>query len=130
MGKNRERKGKGERKERDFRERSSTFSLDFPIIGQANSGETRRKVDPHCKSYAWVLILWISINSGEVGVFSYLFYSLVKNNLMDRDILRPGWLCFLVPKDLDSVKKSLECFFIIPNCKTREIPIFGKRVIS
>ena len=126
MGKNRERKGKGERKDRDFRERSSTFSLDFPIIGQANSGETRRKVDPHCKSYAWVLILWISTNSGDVGVFSYLFYSLVKSNLMDGDILRPGWPCFLVPKDLDSVKKSLEWFLTIPNCKTREIQFLEK----
>ena len=36
-------------KMRDFRERVSTLSLDFPVIGPSNSGETRSKVDPHYK---------------------------------------------------------------------------------
>ena len=40
-------------KGRDFRERSSIFSLNFPMIGPSNSGETRGKVDPHYKSYTW-----------------------------------------------------------------------------
>ena len=40
-----------ERKEEDYRERESTFSLDFSVIGPSNSSETRGKVDPHCKSY-------------------------------------------------------------------------------
>ena len=31
---------------RAFRERSSTFSLDFLVIRSSNSGETRGKVDP------------------------------------------------------------------------------------
>ena len=31
---------------RDFRVRSSHFSLGFPVIGPSNSGETRGKVDP------------------------------------------------------------------------------------
>ena len=63
-GKKREKREKeGERK--SFRERSSTFSLDFPAIGLSNSGETRGKVDPHCKSYAWVLVLWTFGNSGR-----------------------------------------------------------------
>ena len=50
---NRERKERGEEEE-DFREREreSTFSLNFSMIGSSNSGETRGKVDPHCKSYA------------------------------------------------------------------------------
>ena len=60
-----ERRGEGERKtkrererkERDFRERSSTFSLEFPTIGQLVSGEARIKVAPHGKGYTWVLIL-------------------------------------------------------------------------
>ena len=53
-------KGKRERKEEeeDFRERVSTFSLDFSLIRPSNSGETRGKVDPHCKGYAWVSVLW------------------------------------------------------------------------
>ena len=50
-------------KRRAFRERSSHFSLDFPAIGPSNPGKTRGKVDPHCKSYAWVPILWSFDNS-------------------------------------------------------------------
>ena len=50
--KGREKRGEGVRK------RDSTFSLDFPAIGASNPGETRGKVVPHCKSYAWVLVLW------------------------------------------------------------------------
>ena len=56
-GKSEREKEKGERKERDFRESSSTFSLDFPVIGPANSREARSKVGPHSKSYAWVPVL-------------------------------------------------------------------------
>ena len=40
-----------------FRERSSTFSLGIPAIGQASSDETRSKVAPHSKDYAWVPVL-------------------------------------------------------------------------
>ena len=43
---------------RDFRVRSSHLSLDFQVIGLSNSGEIGGKVDPHCKSYAWVPVLW------------------------------------------------------------------------
>ena len=73
-GKKREIERKRE-KERDFRERErlSTFSLDFPLISPSNSGEISGKVDPHCKSYAWVSILWSFDKLREVGVFSYLF---------------------------------------------------------
>ena len=46
-----------ERKERDFGERSSTFSLEFPAIGSSVSGEARSKVAPHGKGYAWVPFL-------------------------------------------------------------------------
>ena len=70
-GKKRKRERKKE-KERAFRERSSTLSLDFPAIGQSNSSETRGKVDPHYKSYAWVPTLWSFDKIREVGVFSYL----------------------------------------------------------
>ena len=51
----------------------SNFSLDFPAIGAAVSGETRSKVDPHYKSYAWVPVLWSFDKLREVGIFSYLF---------------------------------------------------------
>ena len=63
-GKKRERERKME-KEREFRERISTFSLDFLVIGPSNLGETRGKVDPHYKSYAWVPVLGSFGNSGR-----------------------------------------------------------------
>ena len=48
----------GREKEGSFRVRSSHFSLDFPAIGSANSGEARSKVGLHCKGYVWVPGLW------------------------------------------------------------------------
>ena len=30
----------------------------------------------------------------EVGIFSYLVYSLAKSHFMDRDLLRPGRPCY------------------------------------
>ena len=30
----------------------------------------------------------------EVGIFSYLVYSLAKSHFMDEDLLRPGRLCY------------------------------------
>ena len=61
---------RGEKKERGkkgecFRERESTFSPDFSTIGTSNPGEARGKVDPHCKSYTWVLVLWSFDNFGR-----------------------------------------------------------------
>ena len=47
------------------RERVSTFSLKFPVIGLSNPGEPRGKVAPHCKSYAYVPVLWNFDNSGR-----------------------------------------------------------------
>ena len=67
----RERKGESE-KERDFRERDSNFSLNFPAIGPSNPGEPRSKVAPHGKSYTWTLVLWSLEKLRNVGVFSYL----------------------------------------------------------
>ena len=65
--------GKRKRKERrNSRERGSTFSLDFLAIGLSNSDETKGKVDLHCKSYAWVPILWSFDKLREVGVFILL----------------------------------------------------------
>ena len=40
-----------------FRERGSTFSLEFPAIGPASSDEARSKVAPHGNYYTWVLVL-------------------------------------------------------------------------
>ena len=79
-GGGRKTKRERERKERDFRERSSTFSLEFPAIEPSVAGEARRKVAPHGKGYTWVLVLWSFDKLQEVGVFSYLFYSLAKGH--------------------------------------------------
>ena len=58
-----EKKKEEKKEDKVFRERVSNFSLDFRAIGPAASGETREKVDPHCKSYAWVPVLWSFDNS-------------------------------------------------------------------
>ena len=63
-GKKKERERKRE-KGREFRERGTTFTLDFPAIGPSNPYEIRGKVDPHCKSYAWVPVLWNFDNFGR-----------------------------------------------------------------
>ena len=69
----RERKGKRE-KVRDFKERGSTFSLEFPAIGPSVSSEVRRKVAPHGKGYTWAPVLWSFDKLWEVGDFSYSVY--------------------------------------------------------
>ena len=70
-GKKRERERKKELLER---EANSHFSLDFSTIGRSNPGETRGKVDPHCKSYAWVPVLRSFDKLQEVGfIFSTCF---------------------------------------------------------
>ena len=77
-GRERKTKRERERKERDFGERSSTFSLEFPAIGPLVSCEARIKVAPHDKGYTWVPVLWSFNKLQEVGVFSYLMYPLFK----------------------------------------------------
>ena len=42
------------------------------MIGPSNPGETRGKVNPHCKSFVWVPLLWSFDKLREVGVFFYL----------------------------------------------------------
>ena len=70
-GKEEERETNGGRGGR-VRVRSSYFSLDFQAIGPSNSCETRDKVDPPCKSYAWVPEVWSFDKLQEVGAFFYL----------------------------------------------------------
>ena len=78
-GKKKERERKRE-KGSEFRQRGSTLSLDFSATGLSNSGKTRGKVDLHGKGYAWVPLLWSFDKLWEVGVFSYLIYSLAKGH--------------------------------------------------
>ena len=46
-----------DREREGFRERGSTFSLSFPVIGPSASSEARSKVVLHGKDYTWVPIL-------------------------------------------------------------------------
>ena len=63
-GEKEKRKERGKRR-REYRERESTFSLDFSTIGPTNLDEARGKVDLHYKGYAWVSRLWSFDNSGR-----------------------------------------------------------------
>ena len=65
----------------NFRERGSTFSLKFPMIGPSNPSELRDKVAPHGKSSAWTPVLWSFDKLRKVGVFSYLVYFRLKSHL-------------------------------------------------
>ena len=50
-------------KRRDFRERVSTFSLEFPVIEPSVLVGTRGEVGLRYKGYAWVPVLWSFDNS-------------------------------------------------------------------
>ena len=64
---------------RDFRERVSTFSLDFLVIGLSNSDETRGKVDP--RQGIRVGTVFVEFRKlMDVEVFFYLVYSLAKSH--------------------------------------------------
>ena len=56
-------KRKEKKEEKVFRESVSNFSLNFSVIRRSNPGEPKGKVDPHCKSYAWIPVLWSFDNS-------------------------------------------------------------------
>ena len=65
-----ERKKKEERERRNSRVRSSHFSLEFPVIGPSNSGETRGKVDPTARTRVGTSLVEFR-KLREVGVFFY-----------------------------------------------------------
>ena len=44
-------------KMRDFKERVSTLSLEFLVIGPSSPDEPRGKFGLRCKGYPWVLVL-------------------------------------------------------------------------
>ena len=52
-------------KGRDFRERVSTFSLEFSVIRPSVLIGIRGEFGPHYKSYVWVLVLENFDNSGR-----------------------------------------------------------------
>ena len=91
--------GIGERKEGDFRERSSTFSLEFPTIRPSVFGEARSKVAPHGKDYAWVLVLesFEKLRKGR-GFSPTCFTLCLRVILMGVDLLMPGWSWFRFQK--------------------------------
>ena len=57
----------------DFRERRTSFSLDFREIQPSEFVGTRRKVALRIEAYVWALILRSFDKLREVGVLSYLF---------------------------------------------------------
>ena len=71
-GEEKEQTGKREGKCGIFREKSSTFSLEFPAIRPASSDEAGRKVAPHGKATRGYQTWGVSTNSRKVGVFLLL----------------------------------------------------------
>ena len=60
------------------RERKCTFSLDFRSIGPSDFFGARRKVILRDEGNAWASVLRSFDKVHEVGVSSYLFYTLFK----------------------------------------------------
>ena len=54
-----------EKREGFFRERNSTFSLEFMAIGPSVPYEPRGKVAIRCKGYVWAPVLWSFDNYGR-----------------------------------------------------------------
>ena len=76
------------------------FSLDFPTIDPSNPSETRGKVDPHCKSYAWVPVLWSFDNSRREEcspTWLFLVYNAMK---MVLGVMRPRMVVYFGPKEM------------------------------
>ena len=61
-----------------FRERVSDFSLRFRAIGSSDFFGARRKVVLHGEGNAWAPVSWSFDKLCEVGVLSYLSYTLFK----------------------------------------------------
>ena len=59
-----------------FRERERDLSLDYRTIRPSESVGTKRKVVLRIEAYAWVLILGVFDKLREVGVLSYLSFTL------------------------------------------------------
>ena len=62
----------------NFRERVCNFSLGFQTIGLSDFFGPRSKVVLCREGFTWVLVLGVFDKLREVGVLSYLFYSLFK----------------------------------------------------
>ena len=61
-----------------FRERTSDFSLEYRVIRPLDSFTTRRRVVLLGEDNAWTKVLGSFFKLLEVGVSSYLFYTLFK----------------------------------------------------
>ena len=74
-----------EKKEREEEggERSSTLSLEFPVIGPSVSIRARRKVLLLDESFAWVRESWVFAKLREVGVFLLLGLILSKSQMVE-----------------------------------------------
>ena len=62
----------------DFRERRCNFSLRSRTIRPLDRFESRRKAVLRGEDNAWTLVLGVFVKLREVGVPSYLFYTLFK----------------------------------------------------
>ena len=60
----------------DFRERRTSFSLDFREIRSSKFVGTRRKVSLHIEAYEWVPVLRSFDKLRDLGVSSYLSFTL------------------------------------------------------
>ena len=90
----------------DFeRERESTFSLDFRLIGQSVFDGARSNAVLRGEGYAWAPIWWSSDNSKRLGSFPTWFILCLRVMFMVRDILKLDLAVNSVSKPLNQVEK-------------------------
>ena len=78
----------------DSRESVCDFSRNFLPFGPSVRFGPGSKVVLRGEGYAWTPIFLEFRQLQEVGIFSYLVYSLAKGHFMDGDLLRPRRSCY------------------------------------
>ena len=87
------------------RERKSGLSLDFPAFGSSVLFGPRSKAVLRGKGYAWVLIFLEFRQLQEVGIFSYMVYSLAMSHFYGWGFVEAWMAVFSVSKSLNQVNK-------------------------
>ena len=83
------------------RDRERDFSLDLRAIGPSKSFRPRRKADLRGETYAWTLILGSFVKLREVGVLSYLGFTLCLSTLLMLELIEAVRDRLIGPKSWD-----------------------------
>ena len=89
-----------------FRERRTSFSLDSRAIRPSKVFRVRRKVVLHGKTYAWAPVLRSFDKLREVGVSSYLSFTLYLSVFMMLELIEAVSSRLIDPKTWDRIVRT------------------------